>query len=91
MKNTFKMLFLGKKDMNCICSSMFYSKKKSVEPLRLGAMKVFFFSWNLDHITKSAVMPNAMQYMMKTLQKSSPEPEDRFPRNLICNIGDSGP
>ena len=30
--------------------------------------------------------------MVKTLQKSSsPEPLDRFPRNLVCSIGDSCP
>ena len=29
-------------------------------------------------------------YMVKTLQKSSsPEQAGRFPRNLVCNIGDS--
>ena len=29
-------------------------------------------------------------YMVKTLQKSSsPEPAGRFPRNLVCSIGDS--
>ena len=28
-------------------------------------------------------------YMLKTLQKSSPEPAGRFPRNLVCSIGDS--
>ena len=30
-------------------------------------------------------------YMVKTLQKSSPEPSGRFPRNLVCSIGDSSP
>ena len=30
-------------------------------------------------------------YMVKTLQKSSPEPVDRFPGNLVCSIGDSSP
>ena len=31
-------------------------------------------------------------YMEKTLQKSSsPEPEGRWPRDLVCSIGDMGP
>ena len=30
-------------------------------------------------------------YMVKTLQKSSPEPVDQFPQNLACSIGDSSP
>ena len=30
-------------------------------------------------------------YMVKTLQNSSPEPVNLFPRNLVCNIGDSVP
>ena len=31
-------------------------------------------------------------HMVKTLQKSiSPEPAGRFPRNLVCSIGDSSP
>ena len=29
--------------------------------------------------------------MVKTLQKSSPEPAGRFPRNLVCSIRDSSP
>ena len=28
--------------------------------------------------------------MVKILQKSSPEPVDWFPRNLVCGTGDSG-
>ena len=31
-------------------------------------------------------------YMVKTTQKSSsPEPAGRFPRNLVCSIGDFSP
>ena len=30
-------------------------------------------------------------YMVKTLQKSSPEQVDRFPRNLVCCIAESRP
>ena len=30
-------------------------------------------------------------YMVKTLQKSSPESAGRFPRNLVCSIRDSSP
>ena len=31
-------------------------------------------------------------YIVKTTQKSSsPEPVGRFPRNLVCSIGDSSP
>ena len=37
-------------------------------------------------MTKIAVMP----LYGKNLQKSSPEPVDRFPRNLVCSIVDSG-
>ena len=30
-------------------------------------------------------------YMVKTLKKSSPEPEGRGPWDLVCSIGDVGP
>ena len=50
-----------------------------VEPPWVGGTKVC--SRHLGHMTK-----------VKTLQKSSsPEPMDRFPRNLVCSIGDSSP
>ena len=40
------------------------------------------------HMTKMAATP----IYDKILQKSStPEPIDRFPRNLVCSIGDSNP
>ena len=38
------------------------------------------------HMTKMAAMP----IYGKNLKKS-PEPEGRFPRNLVCSIGDSCP
>ena len=41
-------------------------------------------------MTKMAARP--ILYMVKTFQKSSsPEPVGRFPRNLVCSIGDSSP
>ena len=39
------------------------------------------------HMTKMAAMP----IYGKNLKKSSPEPAGRFPRNLVCSIGDSCP
>ena len=45
-----------------------------------------FCSRHLGHMTKMAATP---LYMVKTLQKSSPEPAGGFPRNLVCSIGDS--
>ena len=42
-----------------------------------------------DALTIRPVRP-PRPYMVKTLQKSSsPEPAGRFPRNLVCSIGDS--
>ena len=47
----------------------------------------------LGHMTKmAAILVYIYIYMVKPLQKySSPESVDRFPRNLVCYIGDSGP
>ena len=43
---------------------------------------------NLGHMTKMA----ATSIYGKTTQKSSsPEPVGRFPRNLVCSIGDFSP
>ena len=49
-----------------------------VEPPCVVGTKVC--SQHLGHITKIAAMPI---YGIKNLQKSSPKPEDRFPRNLV--------
>ena len=40
------------------------------------------------HMTKMAAMPI---YGKNLKQSSSPEPAGRFPRNLVCIIGDSSP
>ena len=40
------------------------------------------------HMTKMAAMPIYGKNLKKT---SSPEPAGRFPRNLVCSIGDSCP
>ena len=40
------------------------------------------------HLTKMAAMAINSKNFKKT---SSPEPVDRFPRNLVCSIGDAGP
>ena len=46
-------------------------------------MKIYFY--DAGHTTKMA----ASHIYGKTLQKSfSPEPVDRFPRNLVCSIWD---
>ena len=39
------------------------------------------------HTTKMAVMPI---YDINLQKSSPPEPVDRFPRNLVCSILDSG-
>ena len=39
---------------------------------------------NSSHMTKMAAYP----YMVKPLQKSSPEPVDQFQQNLACSIMD---
>ena len=44
-----------------------------------GNKSLFTGSWSHDQ----------MAAMVKTLQKSFPEPMGRFPRNLIRSIGDS--
>ena len=75
------------------CSKIFFSEtalpikaKFYVEPPWVGG--TIFCSWHLGHMTKMAPLP----YMVKTIQKSSsPEPAGRFPRNLVCSIGDSSP
>ena len=75
------------------CSKIFFSEtagpikaKFYVEPP--WARGTIFCSRHLGHMTKMASRP----YMVKTLQKSSsPELAGRFPRNLVCSIGDSCP
>ena len=47
-------------------------------------MKIYWHDGG--HITKMAAMPI---YGKNTLKSSSPELVDRFPRNLVCRIGDS--
>ena len=57
-----------------------------VEPPWVGGTKLC--SRHVGLMTKMPPIP----YMVKTLQKSSsPEPVDRFPRNLVCSIGDASP
>ena len=56
-----------------------------MEPPCVGGTKVC--SRHLGHMTKMAVTP----IYVKPLQKSSPEPPGRFPRNLACSIGNSCP
>ena len=57
-----------------------------VEPPWVGGTKLC--SQHVGLMTKMPPIP----YMVKTLQKSStPEPVDRFPRNLVCSIGDASP
>ena len=59
--------------------------KFNVEPPWEGGTKVCING--PGHMTKMAAMP----IYGKNLKKSSPEPAGRFPRNLVCNIGDSCP
>ena len=56
-----------------------------VEPPWEGGMKVCING--PGHMTKMAAMP----IYGKNLKKSTPEPAGRFPRNLVCSIGDSCP
>ena len=56
-----------------------------VEPRWEGGTKVCING--PGHMTKMAAMP----IYGKNLKKSSPEPVGRFPRNLVCSIGDSCP
>ena len=75
------------------CSKIFFSEtalpikaKFYVEPPWVGGM--IFCSRHLGHLTIWPPCP----YMVKTIQKSStPEPAGRFPRNLVCSIGDISP
>ena len=75
------------------CSKIFFSKtawpikaKFYVEPPWVGETKVC--PRHVGHMTEMAATP----IYGKTLQKSSsPEPESRFLRNLVCSIGDSCP
>ena len=56
-----------------------------VEPPWEGGTKVCING--PGHMTKMAAMP----IYGKNLKKSSPETAGRFPRNLVCSIGDSCP
>ena len=73
-------------------SNVFFSEtawpikaKFYVEPPWEGGTKVCING--PGHMTKMATMP----VYGKNLKKSSPEPVGRFPRNLVCSIGDSCP
>ena len=75
------------------CSKIFFSKtawpikaKFYVEHPWVGGTKVC--SWHLVHMTKMADTPI---YGKNHQKSSSPEPAGRFPRNLVCSIGDSSP
>ena len=57
-----------------------------VEPPWEGGTKVCING--PGHMTKMAAMPIYGKNLKKS---SSPEPAGRFPRNLVCNIGDSCP
>ena len=57
-----------------------------VEPPWEGGTKVCING--PGHMTKIAAMPIYGKNLKKS---SSPEPADRFPRNLVCSIGDSCP
>ena len=57
-----------------------------VEPPREGGTKVCIN--DPGHMTKMAAMP---MYGKNLKKSSSPEPAGRFPRNLVCSIGDSCP
>ena len=47
---------------------------------------------NLNARHKISCLPSMSFWLVKNLQKSStPEPAGRFPRNLVCNIGDPCP
>ena len=57
-----------------------------VEPPWVGGTKVCING--PGHMTKMAAMPIYGKNLKKS---SSPEPAGRFPRNLVCSIGDSCP
>ena len=57
-----------------------------VEPPWEGGTKVCING--AGHMTKMAAMPIYGKNLKKS---SSPEPAGRFPRNLVCSIGDSCP
>ena len=60
--------------------------KFNVEPPWEGGPKVCING--PGHMTKMAAMPIYGKNLKKS---SSPEPAGRFPRNLVCSIGDSSP
>ena len=75
------------------CSNIFFSEtawpikaKFYVEPPWIGGTK--FCSRHLGHITKMAATPI---YGKNPSKSSSPEPQGRFSRNLVCSIRDSSP
>ena len=50
------------------------------------SVEIFVWLRHLSHMTKMAATPI---YGKNPSKFSSPEPEDRFPRKLVCRIGDS--
>ena len=75
---------LHMKNLNWLFSQTFLTKF-CMKAFRYTEMKIY--QHDAGHMTKMAPMP----IYGKTLrQSSSQEPVDRFPRNLICSICDSG-
>ena len=82
-----------------VCSSVVHHFQRSSSPKLLGLSKPKFILslsgmrerkfvcgvW----VTWSRWPPRP--YVVKTLQKSSPEPKGQWPCGLVCSIGDSGP
>ena len=75
------------------CSHIFFSEiarpilaKFYMEPHWAGGTE--FCSQHVGHRTKMAATP---MYGKNPSKSSTPEPVDRFPRNLVCSIGDSSP
>ena len=94
----YRMVMLRRPSVVVVCrpstiSKIFFSEtarpmkaKFCVEHPWVGGTKVC--SRDLDHMTEMAAAPI---YGKNTQKSSSPEPAGRFPRNLVCSIGDSSP
>ena len=81
----------------CRPSIVIHHFPRSPKPLGLSKPN---FIWSLSGIGERQLVRRVWvswprwpprQYMVKTLQKSTPEPKDQWPCGLVCSIGALGP